>query len=122
MKMKYSIVPARAVSDPRLPFGAFRTLATLCCYTSSLGICYPNQITLGDVRGVTQSCVAKHMKKLRELGYVVDLVPVGKKYPRAFKRGNRYFIPTFKDDVPPPLEVIRTDILATERTPPDVHI
>ena len=122
MKMKYSIIPSRAVGDPELPFGAFRTLATLCCYTSSLGICYPNQITLGDVRGVTQSCIAKHMKKLRELGYVVDLVPVGKKYPRAFKRGNRYFIPTREGDVPPTLEVIRTDILAEERTPPDVHV
>ena len=122
MKMKYSIVPARAVSDPRLPFGAFRTLAVLCCYTSSLGICYPNQVTIGDVRGVTQSCVAKHMRKFRELGYVVDLQPIGQKFPRAYKRGNRYFVPTREGDLPPALEVIRTDILATERTPPDVHI
>ena len=122
MKMRYSIIPSRAVGDPRLPFGSFRTLAALCCYTSSRGICYPNQITVCDVRGVTQSCVTKHMRKLRELGYVVDLVPVGKKYPRAFKRGNRYFVPTREGDVPPPLEVIRTDYLATERTPPDVHI
>ena len=122
MRMKYSIIPARAVSDPRLPFGAFRTLAALCCYTSSLGICYPNQITIGDVRGVTQSCVAKHMRKLRELGYLVDLQPIGRKFPRAFKRGNRYFVPTREGDLPPPLEVIRTDILAEERTPPDVHV
>ena len=121
MKMKYAIVPARAVGDPRLPFGAFRTLAALCCYTSSLGICYPNQITVGDVRGVTQSCVAKHMRKLRELGYVVDLQPIGQKFPRAYKRGNRYFVPAREGDLPPPLEVIRTDILAEERTP-DVHI
>ena len=121
MKMKYALVPSRAVSDARLPFGAFRTLAALCCYTSVNGLCYPNQITVGDVRGVTQSCVAKHMKKLRELGYVIDLVPVGKKYPRAYKRGNRYFVPARAGDLPPPLEVIRTDILAEERRPPDVH-
>ena len=115
MKMKYSIIPSRAVSDPRLPFGAFRTLAALCCFTSSRGICYPNQITVGDVRGVTQSCVAKHMRKLRELGYVIDLVPVGKKYPRAFKRGNRYFVPTREGDPIPPLEVQRTDVISSLR-------
>ena len=122
MKMRYSIIPSRAVGDPRLPFGSFRTLACLCLYTSSRGIAFPNQITIGDVRGISQSCVAKHMRKLRELGYVVDLQPIGRKFPRAFKRGNRYFVPTREGDLPPPLEVIRTDILAEERTPPDVHV
>ena len=120
MKMKFSIIPSRAVSDPRLPFGTFRTLAALCCYTSSLGICFPNQITVGNVRGITQSCVAKHMKKLRELGYVIDLESIGKKYPRAFKRGNRYFIPVREGDQPPSKEVIRDDILSEARRPPNI--
>ena len=119
MKMKYSIIPSQAISDKRLLFGSFRTLAALCCYTSSQGLCFPNQITIGDVRGVTQSCVAKHMKKLRELGYVVDLVPIGKKYPRAYQRGNRYFVPVREGYLPPPLEVIRGDALAETRTPPN---
>ena len=122
MKMKYAIVPARACNDRDLTFGAFRTLACLCLYTSSNGICFPNQQTIADLRGVSRQVITKHIRQLRILNYVIDLEPKGKKYPRAFKRGNRYFIPTFKDDVPPPLEVIRTDILATERTPPDVHI
>ena len=122
MKMKYAIVPSRAVGDLRLPHGAFRTLASLCVYTSAQGVCYPNQWTLADLRNCSQSNIAKQMKILRTLGYVIDVESIGKKYPRAFKRGNRYFIPTREGDLPPPLEVIRTDILAEERRPPNVHI
>ena len=120
MKMKYSLVPSRAVGDKRLTFGAFRTLAALCLYTSQRGICYPNQKTLAEVRGVTRPVITKHMGQLRRLGYVTDLVPIGKKHKNAFKRGNRMFVPTTEADQPPPLEELKYDILAESRKP-DVY-
>jgi hypothetical protein len=75
---------------------------------------------LANIRGVSQPTISKQIKVLRRFGYVVDLVPVGKKKPGAFQRGFRYFIPTLEGDLPPPLEVIKSDILAEVRTPPDV--
>ena len=116
--MRFSLVPSRSVSDPQLSLGSFRTLAALCCYTSSLGVCYPNQQTLADIRGCSQSNIAKQMKLLRELNYVVDLIPQGKKRRGSFRRGNRYFIPTLSSDAVPSWEMVRTDYLAETRKPP----
>ena len=101
------------------PFAAFRTLSAMCCFTSVNGICYPSQELLANIRGISQSNISKQIKVLRKFGYVVDLVPVGKKKPGAFQRGYRYFTPTHEGDLPP-LEVIKSDILAEVRTPPDV--
>ena len=122
MRMRYSLVPSRAVGDSRLTFGAFRTLASLCLFTSINGICFPNQITLATIRGVTRPVITKHLNQLRDYGYVIDLEPIGRKYPRSFKRGNRYFVPTLERDRPPPLEIIRFDDPGDTRRPPDVYI
>ena len=121
MKMKFSIIPSRAVSVPRLPHSAFRTLASLCVYTSAQGVCFPNQWTLAGLRNCTQSNIAKQMKILRRLKYVIDVESVGKKYPRAFQRGNRMFIPVREDDHIPPKEALKEDILAETRRPPNFH-
>lgn len=115
MKMKFSIMPSRAVSDPRLQPNVVRTLSALCCFTSANQICYPNQSTLGDLIGVSRALVTRNMGILRECGYIVDLVPVGKKHPWGYKRGNRYFVPTREGDPVPPLEVQRTDVISSLR-------
>ena len=77
--MKFSIMPSRAVSDPRLQPNVVRTLSALCCYTSANGICYPNQSTLGDLIGVSRALVSRNIGILRQYGYVIDLEPLGKK-------------------------------------------
>ena len=87
MKMRYSLVPSRAVGDQKLSNGSFRTLASLCLFTSQMGIAYPNQWTMADIRNCTQSNIAKQMKQLRALGYVVDLIPQGRKRRGSYKRG-----------------------------------
>ena len=120
MKMKFSIMPSRAVSDQRLQPNVVRTLSALCCYTSANGICYPNQITLGDLIGVSRALVSRNIGILRQYGYVIDLEPLGKKHPLAWQRGNRYFVPTNHGDPIPPKEVIRFDTLAPNRVPPVV--
>ena len=113
-------MPSRAVSDQRLQPNVVRTLSALCCYTSANGICYPNQITLGDLIGVSQPLVARNMGILRKYGYVIDLEPLGKKRPLAWQRGNRYFIPVNPNDPIPSKEVMRSDTLAPNRVPPVV--
>ena len=118
MKMRYSLIPARSVSDQELSNGSFRTLSALCLFTSALGVCYPNQQTLADIRGCTQSNIAKQMRLLRKLNYVIDLIPQGRKRRGSFRRGNRYYIPTLTSDVVPSWEEIRSDYLAETRKPP----
>ena len=81
MKMKFSIMPSRAVSDPKLQPNVVRTLSALCCYTSANGICYPNQNTLGDLIGVSRALVSRNIGILRNYGYIIDLEPLGKKHP-----------------------------------------
>ena len=119
LPMKYSLLPSWVVTDTDISHAAVRTCAALCCFTSVNGIAYPSQNTLAALRGVSQPAISAQMNQLRKAGAVIDLEPVGRKHPDAFKRGNRYFVPLRPGDHPPPLEVIRTDILAPVRTPPD---
>ena len=115
MQMKFSIMPSRAVSDPRLQPNVVRTLSALCCFTSANQICYPNQSTLGDLIGVSRALVTRNIGILRDNGYIIDLEPIGKKHPWGYKRGNRYFIPTNAGDPIPPVEVQRTDVISSLR-------
>lgn len=117
MKMKFSIMPSRAVSDKNLQPNVVRTLSALCCYTSANQICYPNQNTLGDLIGVSRALVTRNIGILRDNGYIIDLEPIGKKHPWGYKRGNRYFIPTRVGDPIPPLEAQRTDVISSLRLP-----
>ena len=120
MNMTYSNVASYTVMMGELPHGAFRTLAAMCCFTSVNGLCYPNQATLAAIRGVSQPTINNQIQTLRALGIVIDLVPVGKKKPKAFQRGCRYFIPPRPGDQPPPLEVLKYETWADTRKPPDV--
>ena len=56
MKMKFSIMPSRAVSDLDQA-QRVRTLSSNSCFTSANQICYPNQSTLGDLIGVSRAPV-----------------------------------------------------------------
>ena len=89
MKMKFSIMPSRAVSDPRLQPNVVRTLSALCCFTSANQICYPNQSTLGDLIGVSRALVTRNIGILRDNAYIIDLEPIEKKNPFHIKLQNR---------------------------------
>ena len=115
MKMRYSIIPSRATSDPELSNGCYRTLGALCCFTSSLGVAYPNQWTLAKVRHCTQSNINQQLKQLRRLGYIHDLIPKGRKRRGAYQRGCRYFVPVLAHDPVPSWEQIKTDFVAESR-------
>ena len=115
MKMRFSIIPSRATTDPELSNGCYRTLGALCCFTSSLGVAFPNQWTLANVRHCTQSNINQQLQQLRRLGYIHDLVPKGRKRRGAYQRGCRYFVPVFADDPIPSWEQIKTDYVADVR-------
>ena len=115
MKMRFSIIPSRAVADKQLSNGAFRTLGAMCCFTSQMGICFPNQWTLANVRGCTQSNVNQQLQQLRRLGYIHDLIPKGRKRRGAYQRGCRYYVPVFANDPIPSWEQIKTDYIADVR-------
>ena len=115
MKMNYSIMPSRAVSDKRLSPNVVRTLSALCCFTSVNGICYPNQSTLGNLIGVSRQLITRNIGTLRTLGYIIDMEPLGAKHPLAYQRGNRYFIPVKFHDPIPAWETQRFDVLSVNR-------
>ena len=106
--MKYSLL----LRDTDISHGAVRSCAALCCFTSVNGIAYLSQNTLAALRGVSLPAISAQSNQLRKAGAVINLELVGRKHRDAFKRGNRYFVPLRPGDQPPPLEIIRTDILA----------
>ena len=88
---RYSIIPIRAVG--MITRGrTWRVLAALCTHCSPRGVCYPNQSTLSDMTGIDQANISRAIRELYDLGLLRYLVPVGRKHPKAFMRGNRYQI------------------------------
>ena len=90
--LAFSLMPSRAISDKNLSRNDLRVLGALCCYTSKLGICYPNQNTLAIKTGISRPNISKAINRLKKFGYLRFLEPKGKKLKNAFKRGNRYQI------------------------------
>jgi DNA-binding MarR family transcriptional regulator len=90
--LAFSLMPSRAISDRKLSRNDLRVLGALCCYTSKLGVCYPNQQTITNKTGISRPNVSKAITRLSHLGYLRYLEPKGRKYKTAFKRGNRYQI------------------------------
>ena len=121
MKMRFSIIPSRATTDPELSNGCYRTLGILCCFTSSLGITYVGQNTLANVRHCSQSNINQQLQQLRRLGYIYDLIPVGRKRRGAYQRGCRYFVTTLVTDPVPSKEQLKTDYVADVRKASDSY-
>ena len=92
--LAFSLMPSRAIADKRLSRNDLRILGALCCYTSKLGICYPNQSTLSNKTGTSRPNISKAISRLSEFGYLRHLEPRGKKLKGAIRRGNRYQILT----------------------------
>jgi hypothetical protein len=86
--MLYSILPARAVSDPRITSRPhlLLALAALCLHTSPLGICYPTQKRLAAIVGRSQSWASKYLKELERMGYVRRLRSLSQRTHHAIRR------------------------------------
>jgi len=90
--LAFSLMPSRAISDKNLSRNDLRVLGALCCYTSKLGVSYPNQNTLAMNTGISRPNISKAIGRLNKLGYLRFLEPKGRKFKGAYKRGNRYQI------------------------------
>lgn len=85
---KFSIIPGRAINDPRVTDSIYRTLAALCGYANAkTGWCFPSQETLAQDTGKTRKTINEHLQLLEEWGYVVsgkrkreDNSPTSKRY------------------------------------------
>lgn len=67
---RFSILQARAVSDPKISNAQFRTLAALATFGDKDGWCFPKLQTLGDMVGKSKQAVSMDIKELVSLGYV----------------------------------------------------
>lgn len=67
---RYSIIPARAIEDPRLSPMDFKVLAALGTYTDKNGWCYPSVNTLADKIHVSRSTINRSLKDLQTYGYI----------------------------------------------------
>ena len=79
---QYSITPFRAMTDMRLHEKPLRVLGLLCSYTNRAGITWVGQETIAKQMGTTKQTVGKHMKLLKELGYI-EVVSKGFRGERA---------------------------------------
>ena len=77
----FTVVPIRALSDPRVTAATFRVLAAYCSYADRMGRTFVSQGRLAETLGVGASGISYHAVKLRKLGYMV--------YCKPFFRGQR---------------------------------
>lgn len=69
----YCVIPIEAVRDHRLHgTSAFSVLALICTYTDYLGVTWVSQGRIAQELGVSRPAVARQIKKLKELGYLVE--------------------------------------------------
>ncbi len=82
-KIKYSILPAKAVQDRNIPYTVFRTLAIICLFTNKeTKTCFPSLLTVATIRGVSKSQISRDIDRLVDLGYI-------RKKPRFRVDGSR---------------------------------
>lgn len=79
---KFCVVPYRAGKDRRITQATFRVFITLCGYANKAGVVWVSQKRLGLDCGVSQPIINRHLKRLRDWGYI-ERVSYGKKGLKA---------------------------------------
>lgn len=70
MAAQFSVIPARAVLDRRLPRGALLVLAAIGLHTNVHGWAWPSQGRLGELTGMSRQMVGRYMYLLEKLAYI----------------------------------------------------
>jgi hypothetical protein len=85
---KWSVIPSRAITDPRINSRPhlLLLLSAIGIHASVQGICYPSQTRLGALCGRSRQWAGKYLAELRKMGYVRRLVPPRYRGPRAAHR------------------------------------
>jgi len=102
IKRQWSIIPVRALMDRNLTQVEFRTLAAMCVYTNSHGVCWPGIETLGLIVGSDKAVISRTIAKLVRKEYVRRLRPQDYQLEYAkFGKINRYQV-LYQSDAPLP--------------------
>jgi hypothetical protein len=102
IKRQWSVIPVRALLDRNLAAVQFRTLAALCIYTNSHGVCWPGIETLSKIVGSDKAVISRTITRLVKLGYVRRLRPQDYQMEHAkFGKINRYQV-LYQPDMPLP--------------------
>lgn len=102
IKRQWSVLPVRALLDRGLTPVEFRTLAALCVYTNSHGVCWPGIETLSQIVGSDKAVISRTVTKLVRKGYVRRLRPADYQMEFAkFGKINRYQV-LYRPDAPLP--------------------
>lgn len=102
IKRQWSVIPVRALLDRDLAAVQFRTLAALCIYTNSHGVCWPGIETLSKIVGSDKAVISRTITRLVKLGYVRRLRPQDYQMEHAkFGKINRYQV-LYQPDAPLP--------------------
>ena len=64
IKRQWSVIPVRALLDRDLAAVQFRTLAALCIYTNSHGVCWPGIETLSKIVGSDKAVISRTITRL----------------------------------------------------------
>jgi len=112
IKRQWSILPVRALLDRNLHQTMFKTLAALCVFTNSYGVCWPGVKTLGAILDDDPGSVSRNIAKLVKAGYVRKLRPQDYQMEFAkFGKINRYQV-LYEPDAPlPSWEQVQTSIV-----------
>ena len=67
---RFSIIPARAIDDPRLGKAALLVLCTLGTYSDRDGWSWPSISTMASRLRVTRRHISNGLRQLGQLGYI----------------------------------------------------
>ena len=82
----FSIVPIRAIKDPRITPSMLRILVAFCSYADRTGRTFVSLERIGDDIGTSQSAVSKQVTKLKKCGYIVNAKPISRQIKTCTRR------------------------------------
>lgn len=68
--VRFSVIAAKAVRDPRVTDSQLRTLAIVGMFTDENGFCYPSLKTIAEIKGVSKQAISKDIAELEKFGYL----------------------------------------------------
>ncbi len=114
---RFSIIPARAIDDPRLGKAALLVLCTLGTYSDRDGWSWPSISTMAHRLRVTRRHISNGLRQLEQLGYV----KTKPQYNTAGKQQTSRYRVLHDADLPADLFKVGVNVEFTPRGEAGVH-
>jgi hypothetical protein len=82
----FSIVPIRAIKDPRMTASALRVLVAFCSYADRTGRTFVSLQRVGDDLGIAAPSVSYHVRSLKKFGYMANAKPISRQIKTCTRR------------------------------------